>query len=139
MIRISLFRKNLNSSPVATMHIRSRPQYDGSGLLSVRVIADGPISVLEIDHKKDIKSSTRLAILPRSSTLYHFDLHFPAGVGVSLIGSIGLEAEELMYILVNDLHVEYDDKDHERAIDARIENVTVSNSSLVQFNTHLFI
>lgn len=122
-----IFRKNQNQPPVPTMHIRFRPQYDGSGRLSVRVIADGPISVLEIDHKRDNNSSTKLAILPRSATIYHFDLHFPAGLGVSLVGSIGHEAEELLYVFVNDLHVEYDDKDHERAIDARIENIIVSD------------
>ena len=112
------------------MHIRSHQPYPGSGLLSVRVLADGPINVLEIDQKKNKESATRSAILPPSSTIYHLDLHFPAGVAVSVVGSIGHEAEELLYVLLNNLHIEYDDKDLERSIDARIESLMVSNRLL---------
>lgn len=127
MIIQRLFRKNHSQSPLPTMHIRSHSQYPGSGLLSVRVIADGPINVLEIDHKKNKESTTKPAILPPSSTIYHLDLHFPAGVGISVVGSIGHEAEELLYVLVNNLQIEYDDKDRERSIDARIESLMVIN------------
>jgi hypothetical protein len=108
------------------MHIRSHQRYNGSGVLSVRVIADGPTNVLEIDHKKIIDLPITPTIVSPLSTIYHLDLHFPVGVGISVIGSIGYESEELIYILVNNLHIKYNDKDNERSIGATIDTLIVS-------------
>jgi len=121
-----IFSRNENKLPLATMHIRSHQRYKGYGVLSVRVIADGPTNVLEIDHKKAIDLPIIPAILTPSSTIYHLDLYFPAGVGISVIGSIGYESEELIYVLVNNLHIEYDDNDNEQSIQATIDTLIVS-------------
>ena len=91
------------------MYIRPRLRYQGSGILSVRVIADGPTNVLEIDHKKSDDVPSTPAITTPLTTMYHLDLHFPVGVGISLVGSIGHESEELMYVLVKNLLIEYHD------------------------------
>ena len=122
-----IFSKTENQLPLATMHIRSHQRYNGSGILSVRVIADGPTNVLEIDHKKP----TDLPIIQRLSyhhhrLIYHLNLHFPAGVGISVIGSIGHESEELIYIFVNNIHIEYNDKNNEQSIEGTIDTLIVS-------------
>lgn len=116
------------------MYIRSHQRYKGSGVLSVRVIADGPTNVLEIDHKKPADQSIIPTIRSSLSTVYHLDLHFPVGVGISVIGSIGYESEELIYILVNNLHIEYDDKDNEQSIEATIDTLIVCFVYLFYFS-----
>jgi hypothetical protein len=121
-----IFSRNENQLPLATMHICSHQRYKGCGVLSVRVIADGPTNVLEIDHKNSIDLPITPAILTSSSTIYHLALCFPAGVGISVIGSIGYESEELIYVLVNNLHIEYDDNDNEQSIQATIDTLIVS-------------
>jgi len=108
------------------MHIRSHQRYSGSGILSVRVIADGPTNVLEIDHKKSTDFSITPTILPPLSTIYQLNLDFSTGVGISVIGSIGYESEELIYILVNNLHIEYNDKNNEQSIEGTIDSLIVS-------------
>jgi hypothetical protein len=119
-----IFSKDDNQFPLATMHIRSHPLYKGSGVLSVRVIADGPTNVLEIDHKKPTELPIATTAPSPLSTIYHLD--FPAGVGISLIGSIGHEAEELIYVLVGSLHIEYDERNNERSIKTTIDTLIVS-------------
>ncbi|CAF4309622.1 unnamed protein product, partial [Rotaria sp. Silwood2] len=123
--------ENKNPLPSVTMHIRSHQRYKGSGVLYTRIIADGPTNVLEIDHIKTTDLPTITTSLSPSSTIYHLDLHFPAGVGVSIIGSIGHESEELLYVLVNNVHVEYNDKDHEKSIEATIDTLIISNQLLM--------
>ena len=125
-----IFRRNKGQQPLGTMHIRSHQRYRGSGLLSVRVIADGPTNVLEIDHEKKNELLTTLTAPSSSSPMYHLDLHFPAGVGISVVGSIGYEAEELIYVLVNNLHIEYSDKNRKQLIDAKIDTLLISNQLL---------
>ncbi|CAF3844146.1 unnamed protein product [Rotaria sordida] len=122
--------ENKNLLPAATMHIRSYQRYKGSGVLYTRVIADGPTNVLEIDHIKTTDSPIITTILSSSSTIYHLDLHFPFGVGISVVGSIGHESEELIYVLVNNVHIEYNDKDHEQSIEATIDTLIISNQLL---------
>jgi hypothetical protein len=115
---------NVDLLPVATMHIRSHQRYKGSGVLYARIIADGPTNVLEIDHSRITKSPSTTSVLP--STIYHLDLHFTAGVGISVVNSIGYESEELIYLLVNNVHIEYKNKDHEQSIGATIDTLIVS-------------
>jgi hypothetical protein len=106
------------------MHIRSHQHYQGSGVLYARIVADGPTNVLEIDHSKITKSPSITSVL--SSTIYHLDLHFTAGVGISVVNAIGYESEELIYLLVNNVHIEYKNKDQEQSIGATIDTLIVS-------------
>jgi len=108
------------------MHVRSHQLYRGSGVLSVRVIAEGPTNVLEIHDKTTNDLPITTTVLPPLSTNYHFVLRFPAGVGISVVGSIGHESEELIYLLVNNLHIEYTDKDNEQSVEAKIDTLIVS-------------
>ena len=108
------------------MHIRSHQRYKGSNALSVRVVADGPTNVLEIDHIKTNDVSIITPILSPSSETYYLGLHFPAGVGISVIGSIGHESEELIYVCVNNIHIEYNVKDNEKSIEGTIASLNVS-------------
>jgi hypothetical protein len=101
------------------MHIRSHQRYKGSGVLYARIIADGPTNVLEIDHSKITKLPSTTSVL--SSTIYHLDLHFTAGVGISVVNSI----EELIYLLVNNVHIEYKNKHHEQSIGTTIDTLIV--------------
>lgn len=134
-----IFRKNeCQSSPLATMHIRSHQRYRGSGVLSVRVIADGPTNVLEINDKTANDLPITTTTLPPFSTTYHLDLRFPAGVGISVVGSIGHESEELIYLLVNNLHIEYTDKDNEQSVEAKIDTLIVSSRHLFYFESRLY-
>lgn len=121
-----IFSKTENQLPLPTMHIRSHQRYNGSGILSVRVIADGPTNVLEIDHKKPIDLRIIPTISSPLSTIYQLNLDFSAGVGISVIGSIGYESEELIYIFVNNLHIEYNDKDNQQSIEGTIDTLIVS-------------
>jgi hypothetical protein len=118
----------IQSPPLATMHIRSQQRYRCSGILSVRVIADGPTNVLEISDRRANDLPLAITPPPPLSTTYHFQLHFPAGVGISVVGSIGHESEELIYLLVNNLHIEYTDKDNERSVEAKLDTLIVSFS-----------
>lgn len=112
-------------TPIATMYICAQQQYEGNGILSVRVLADGPTNVLEIDHKNANDSLNTSSNSLSTNSVYHLDLHFPAAVGLSLIGSIGYESEELIYALVHNLHIIYQDKNNEQSIEGTIENLTV--------------
>lgn len=120
-----LFSKTLNQFPLSTMYIRAHQRYKGCGILSVRVVADGPTNVLEIDDKNTNDVSITRSTQSLTSTIYHLDLHFPAGVGISVLGSIGYESEELLYGFVNNLHIEYDDTNNEQSIEATIDTLIV--------------
>jgi hypothetical protein len=106
------------------MHVRSHQLYRGSGVLSVRVIAEGPTNVLEIHDKTTNDLPITTTVLPPLSTIYR--LHFPAGVGISVVGSIGHESEELIYLLVNNLDIKYTDEDNEQSVEAKIDTLIVS-------------
>jgi hypothetical protein len=122
-----MFSKNGNLYPPVAMHIRPYQQYKGSSVLSVRIMADGPTNVLEIDdiESNNLPTISTVSSSP-SSTAYHIDLHFEAGVGISVVGSIGHESEELIYALINNFHMKYKDKDNERSIEATISTMSVS-------------
>ena len=107
------------------MHIRSQQQHPGSGVLSVRVIADGPTNVLEINHLESIDVPTPTNLVPPQLLIYNLNLHFPSGVGISLIGSVGHESEEFIYVLVNNIRIEYNDKNNEQSIEGTIESLIV--------------
>ncbi|CAF3239742.1 unnamed protein product, partial [Rotaria sp. Silwood2] len=123
--------ENKTPLPSVTMHIRSHQRYNGSGVLYTCIIAYGPTNLLAIDHIKTTDLPTITTSLSPSSTIYHLDLHFPAGVGVSIVGSIVYESEELLYVLVNNVHVEYNDKDHEKSIEVTIDSLIISNQLLM--------
>ena len=107
------------------MHIRSYQCHKGSGILYVRTIADGPTNVLEIDDLKPTNLLNTTVVLP--STMYQLDLHFTAGVGISVVNSTNQESEELIYVLVNNVHIEYNSKDNnQQSIDATIDTLVVS-------------
>ena len=110
--------------PLPTMHIRSHPRYSGSGILFTRIITEGPTNILEIDHKKALD---RIITQSIASTIYYLDLHFPIGIGISVVGSIGHESEELIYALVHNVHIKYNNKDNdEQFIEATLDTLTVS-------------
>lgn len=119
------------------MHIRSRRCYKGSGVLFVRIVADGATNVLEIDHIERIDLLNSTSILSSSSAAaavatanLHINIHFPFGIGISVVGSIGYQAEELIYILISNLQIEFNDDNYQRLIQAKIETLTVSLISI---------
>ncbi|UJR20376.1 hypothetical protein I4U23_023508 [Adineta vaga] len=123
--------ENINQIPLPTMYIRLYQRYPGSGVLYVCVKADGPTNVLEIDSIKSTDSlsmTTVISTIP--STVYHLDLHLPSGVGISIVNSINHESEELIYMLANNIHIQYDNKDHEQSIEATINTLIISNQLL---------
>jgi vacuolar protein sorting-associated protein 13D len=124
--------------PLPTMHIRAHRRLNGSGLLSVRTYADGPTRVLEIANVKildSLKSETSASTTPGIgdnilSMFYHLDLRLEAGIGVSIISSMGRESEELVYILFNDIRLKYKDENNEQSIDGTIGTIIISNQLL---------
>ncbi|CAF0952993.1 unnamed protein product [Adineta steineri] len=119
---------DINEKPLSTMYIRAHQRYKGIGILYANVVADGPTNVLEIDHIKSNNLPNPTSIL--SSIIYHIDLHFSAGVGISIINSMNHQSEELMYILVNNLHIEYNNKNNEQSIESTIDTLIIGNQLL---------
>lgn len=132
-------------APLPTMHIRPLRRLKGSGLLSVRTYADGPTRVLEIADVKTSHSPENLkAHLPTpavttatssvetvSKTLHRIDVRLAAGIGVSIISSMGPESEELVYVIFNDIHLEYSDENDEQSVEGTIGTIIVSNQLLM--------
>jgi vacuolar protein sorting-associated protein 13D len=129
--------------PLPTMHIRPHRRLKGCGLLSVRTYADGPTRVLEIANVSTLNStenlkSTALTTTSMTTTtdtapsvFYRLDLRLEAGIGVSIISSMGHDSEELIYMILNDIHLEYKNENHEQSIDATIGTIIVSNQLLM--------
>lgn len=130
--------------PSPTMHIRPHRRLKGSGLLSVRTYADGPTRILEITNVKTSNSSDALkseALTPKSATttlsetippmIYRLELRLEAGIGVSIISSMGRESEELVYIIFNDIRLDYKDENNNKSVDATIGTIIVSNQLLM--------
>jgi vacuolar protein sorting-associated protein 13D len=128
--------------PSPTMHIRPRRRLKGSGLLSVRTYADGPTRVLEIANVKTSASSQNANPLEQVNSIanaltadispiaHRLELRLAAGIGVSIISSMGHESEELVYIIFNDIHLEYKDENDEHSINGTIGTIIVSNQLL---------
>ncbi|UJR35531.1 hypothetical protein I4U23_028285 [Adineta vaga] len=132
--------------PSATMHIRPHRRLQGSGLLSVRTYADGPTRILEIANVKTSNSLENLkskALTTATATtistisndipsmIYRFDLRLEAGIGVSVINSMGRESEELLFIILNDIRLDYKDENNEQSINGTIGTIVVSNQLLM--------
>ncbi|CAF0865083.1 unnamed protein product [Adineta ricciae] len=128
-------------SPTPAMHIRPHRRLQGSGLLSVRTYADGPTRVLEIANvttssPAETPKSETVAISPMISNntpamIYRIDLRLEVGIGISVINSMGRESEELLYIILNDIHLEYKDENNAQTIDATIGTIIISNQLLM--------
>ncbi|CAF0969742.1 unnamed protein product [Didymodactylos carnosus] len=132
--------------PEPNMHIRPQRRLKGSGLLSVRTYADGPTRVLEITNVSNVKQPSLAAtttnkekivkknVNPSSNDylhrVMHIDFKLEAGIGISIVNSIGRESEELVYILLNDIILEYKDEENEYLFLATIGTVIVSNQLL---------
>lgn len=132
--------------PLPTMLIRPRRRLKGSGLLAVRTYADGPTRVLEISDVKasvpndNLRLEANKSALVRSSptttdssaisVVHRLELRLEAGIGVSVISSMGHESEELVYMLLNDIHLKYSDANNDQSIDATIGAIIVSNQLL---------
>jgi vacuolar protein sorting-associated protein 13D len=127
--------------PLPTMHIRPHRRLKGSGLLSVKTYADGPTRILEIADVKTSNSSDSLksevSKTPTTtsdnipSMIYCLDLRLEAGIGVSIISSIGRECEELVFMIFNDIRLEYRDENNEQSIDSTIGAIIISNQLLM--------
>jgi hypothetical protein len=129
--------------PLPTMHIRPRRRLKGSGLLSVRTYADGPTRTLEIANlktsnsldnlKSEALTTTALTTISDNipSMIYHLDLRLDAGIGVSIISSMGRESEELVFIIFNDIYLKYKDENNEQSIDGTIGTIIISNQLLM--------
>ena len=132
-------------APLPTMHIRPRRRLKGSGLLSVRTYADGPTRILEIANVKTSNSSDNIKTEASTTTaatslttmdvtppmIYRLDLRLEAGVGVSIISSMGRESEELVFMIFNDIRLGYKDENNEQSIDATIGTIIISNQLLI--------
>ena len=128
-------------SPSPNMHIRPHRRLKGSGFLSVRTYADGPTRVLEIANVKTSHSSDTLKVDPSTPavttttssvetippSVHRIDLRLAAGIGVSIISSMGPESEELVYMIFNDIHLEYSDENDEQSVEGTIGTIIVSN------------
>ena len=138
--------------PLPTMHIRAHRRLKGSGLLSVRTYADGPTRILEIANVKTSNSSDALkseVLTSKPSTttttttttttlsetippmIYRLELRLESGIGVSIISSMGRESEELVFIIFNDIRLDYKDENNEKSVDATIGTVIISNQLLM--------
>ncbi len=128
--------------PLPTMHIRPHRRLKGSGLLSVRTYADGPTRILEIANFKTSNSSDNIKseALPTTLTtisdniptmIYRLDLRLDAGIGVSIISSMSRVSEELVFIIFNDIRLEYKDENNEQSIDGTIGTIIISNQLLM--------
>jgi hypothetical protein len=126
--------------PLPKMHIRPHRRLKGSGLLSVRTYADGPTRILEITNFKTSNSSdslkTEALATPTpsdkvSSMIYRLDLRLEAGIGVSIISSMGRESEELVFIIFNDIRLSYKDENNELSVDGVIGTIIISNQLLI--------
>ena len=129
------------TSPTATMHIRPHRRLQGSGLLSVRTYADGPTRVLEIANvttssPSEKPKSETVAVSPTINNsipamIYRIDLRLEVGIGISVINSMGRESEELLYVILNDIRLEYKDENNVQTIDATIGTIIISNQLLM--------
>ena len=129
--------------PPPTMFIRPHRRLKGSGLLSVRTYADGPTRVLEVI---DVKASNSNDNLKQESTsglslqdtnsisLFNLELRLEAGIGISIISSMGHESEELVYIILNDIRLKYQDEKEYRSVDLKIGAIIASNQLLTTSN-----
>ena len=109
------------------MYVRPHPRYSGSGVLYAYVVADGPTSVLEINSVKSTDASIVTDAMSKvPSTIYHVALQLPVGVGISVVNSINHESEELMYMFVANLCIQYDNEGCEQSIEAMIDSLIVS-------------
>jgi vacuolar protein sorting-associated protein 13D len=126
--------------PLPKMHIRPHRRLKGSGLLSVRTYADGPTRILEITNFKTSNSAdslkTEALATPTpsdkvSSMIYRLDLRLEAGIGVSIISSMGRESEELVFIIFNDIRLSYKDENNELSVDGVIGTIIISNQLLI--------
>jgi vacuolar protein sorting-associated protein 13D len=128
--------------PLPTMHIRPLRRLKGSGLLSVRMYADGPTRILEIanlttSNSSDSLKSEALTTKPATtsetipSMIYRLDLRLEAGIGISIISAMGRESEELVFIIFNDIRLSYKDENNEQSVDGTIGTIIISNQLLM--------
>lgn len=132
--------------PLPTMHIRPRRRLKGSGLLAVKTYADGPTRVLEISDVKasnpseqsktetntsSVVSKTTNTTETTSTVVHRLELRLEAGIGVSIISSMGHESDELVYMILNDIHLKYNDENNDHTVDATIGAIIISNQLVV--------
>jgi hypothetical protein len=104
--------------------------------------ADGPTRILEIanlttSNSSDSLKSEALTTKPATtsetipSMIYRLDLRLEAGIGISIISSMGRESEELVFIIFNDIRLSYKDENNEQSVDGTIGTIIISNQLLM--------